>query len=277
MQALPWRKLRQAGAEGRGQLSFAAIQFHETTCIGRRFNIVYIGTAGWSIPGIHTQHFAAGGSHLIRYAGKLNCAEINSCFYREHKIETYRKWAASVPDDFRFAVKAPRTITHEGKLRVQGEEELKRFLDQTGALGKKRGPVLLQIPPSLAFDHVSGQSFFRMFREFYDGPAVFEPRHVSWFGEEAELLLRKFCIARIAADPAPVPDAARPSAWPGLIYFRLHGSPKRYYSAYSEDYLLRLATELRQASASAPAWCIFDNTASGAALSNALDLISRCC
>jgi uncharacterized protein YecE (DUF72 family) len=206
----------------------------------------------------------------------LNCAEINSCFYREHKIETYRKWADAVPDDFRFAVKAPRTITHEGKLRVQGEEALKRFLEQTSALGEKRGPILLQVPPSLAFDGVAAQSFFSMFRELYDGPAVFEPRHVSWFGEEAESLFQEFRIARVAADPALVAEAARPSGWPGLIYFRLHGSPRRYYSAYSEDYLLRLAAELRQASASVPAWCIFDNTASGTALSNALDLISRC-
>jgi uncharacterized protein YecE (DUF72 family) len=206
----------------------------------------------------------------------LNCAEINSCFYREHKIETYRKWAAAVPDDFRFAVKAPRTITHEGKLHVQGEDALKRFLEQTDALGEKRGPVLLQVPPSLAFDRVAAQSFFSMFCELYDGPAVFEPRHVSWFGEEAESLFQEFRIARVAADPALVPEAARPSGWPGLIYFRLHGSPRRYYSAYSEDYLLRLAAELQQTSVSVPAWCIFDNTASGAALSNALDLISRC-
>ena len=225
---------------------------------------------------MHAQHFAAEGSHLIRYAGKLNCAEINSCFYREHKIETYRKWAAAVPEDFRFAVKAPRTITHEGKLRTQGEEALKRFLNQTGALEEKRGPVLLQIPPRLAFDHVSGQSFFTMFRELYDGPAVLEPRHVSWFGEEAESLLQEFRVARVAADPALVPEAASPSGWTELTYFRLHGSPRRYYSVYSEDYLLRLAAELQRTPASMSAWCIFDNTASGAALSNALDLISRC-
>jgi uncharacterized protein YecE (DUF72 family) len=234
----------------------------------------YIGTAGWSIPGIHAQHFAAEGSHLIRYAGKLNCAEINSCFYREHKPETYRKWAAAVPDDFRFAVKAPRSITHEGKLRVQGEDALKRFLEQTGALGEKRGPVLLQIPPKLAFNDVSAKSFFTMFRELYTGPAVFEPRHVSWFSDDAELLLREFNVARVGADPALIPEAAYPGGWPGLVYFRLHGSPRRYYSAYSEDYLLRLASELRQRATSATSWCIFDNTASGAALANALELIN---
>lgn len=235
----------------------------------------YIGTAGWSIPGIHAQHFVAEGSHLIRYASKLNCAEINSCFYREHKPETYRKWAAAVPDDFRFSVKAPKSITHEGKLCVQGEGALKRFLDQTSALGEKRGPVLLQIPPKLAFDNVSAKSFFTMFRELYAGRAVFEPRHVSWFGDDAGFLLRKFGVARVAADPALIQEAARPGGWPGLVYFRLHGSPRRYYSAYSEDYLVRLAADLRLAATSATAWCIFDNTASGAALANALELINK--
>jgi uncharacterized protein YecE (DUF72 family) len=233
---------------------------------------LYIGTAGWSIPGIHAQHFAAEGSHLIRYAGKLNCAEINSCFYREHKPETYRKWAAAVPDGFRFAVKAPKAITHEGKLGIQTREALDRFLEQTGALEEKRGPVLLQIPPKLALDDALARSFFTMFRELYDGLAAFEPRHVSWFSPEAEALLQKFKIARVAADPALISDAARPGGWPGLVYFRLHGSPRRYYSSYSQDYLLRLAAELRQTSASATAWCIFDNTASGAALANALEL-----
>jgi len=234
----------------------------------------YIGTAGWGIPGIHAQNFATEGSHLIRYAGKLNCAEINSCFYREHKPETYGKWAAAVPDGFRFAVKAPKSITHEGKLCVQGEDALKRFLEQTGALEEKRGPVLLQIPPRLAFNDVSAKSFFSMFRGLYAGPAVFEPRHVSWFSDDAELLLREFCVARVAADPALIPEAAYPGGWPELVYFRLHGSPRRYYSAYSGDYLLRLAAELRQAATSATAWCIFDNTASGAALANALELIN---
>lgn len=234
---------------------------------------LFVGTAGWNVPGIHARHFDSEGTHLIRYSRKLNCAEINSCFYREHKTETYRKWAASVPEDFRFAVKAPRTVTHEGELRVQGEEALQRFLHQTSALGEKRGPVLLQVPPSLAFDKAITLSFFSMFRGLYDGPAVLEPRHVSWFGAEPDSILREFHVARVAADPALAPEAAQPSCWPEPVYFRLHGSPRRYYSAYSDDFLSRLAENLRQLSTTA--WCIFDNTASGAALGNALDLIAR--
>lgn len=236
---------------------------------------LYIGTAGWNVPEIHARHFVPEGSHLVRYGGKLNCAEINSCFYREHKPETYRKWAASVPEGFRFAVKAPRTITHEGALRVQGQEALQRFLQQTGALGEKRGPVLLQVPPRLVFDEATTLSFLRMFRELYDGPAVLEPRHASWFGAEADSILREFHVARVAADPALTPRAAQPSGWAELVYFRLHGSPRRYYSAYSEEFLSRLAEDLRRPSTFTAAWCIFDNTASGAALANALELISR--
>jgi uncharacterized protein YecE (DUF72 family) len=236
----------------------------------------YIGTAGWNVPGIHARNFDGEGTHLVRYGRKLNCAEINSSFYHEHKLETYRKWAASVSEGFRFAVKVPRTITHEGELRVQTEDAFARFLHQTSALGEKRGPLLLQLPPKLAFDKGTVLVFFSMLRDLYQGPAVLEPRNVSWFGPEPDLILQKFQIARVAADPAVAPQAAQPAGWPGLVYFRLHGSPRRYYSAYSQDFLSRTAEELSCLSKSAtPAWCIFDNTASGAALGNALELIAR--
>jgi len=234
---------------------------------------LYIGTAGWSVPGIHARHFGTEGSHLARYARKLNCAEINSCFYREHKPETYARWAASVPESFRFAVKAPRAVTHEGELRAESEKSLKAFLQQTGALGEKRGPVLLQIPPRLQFARATACAFFHMFRGLYAGPAVLEPRHASWFGGEAESVLREFHVARVAADPSLTPEAAQPAGWPELVYFRLHGSPRRYYSSYSKQYLSQQAKNLLRLSVRVPAWCIFDNTASGAALGNALELI----
>ncbi|HEY2913687.1 MAG TPA: DUF72 domain-containing protein [Candidatus Angelobacter sp.] len=236
----------------------------------------YIGTAGWNVPGIHAQHFDSEGTHLVRYGQKLNCAEINSSFYREHKSETYRKWAASVPEGFRFAVKVPRTITHEGELQARNQDALARFLHQTAALGEKRGPLLLQLPPKLAFHQSTALDFFSMFRDLYQGPGVLEPRNVSWFGPEPDLMLQKFQIARVAADPTVVAQAAQPAGWPGLVYFRLHGSPRRYYSAYSQDFLSRMAEELScLLQSKTPAWCIFDNTASGAALGNALDLIAR--
>ena len=236
---------------------------------------LYIGTAGWNVPGIHAGHFSREGSHLVRYGKKLNCAEINSCFYREHKPETYQKWAASVPESFCFAVKAPRTITHEGGLQAKNQDALVRFLQQTSALGKKRGPVLLQLPPKLVFDKSTVFDFFSMFRGLYQGPAVLEPRNVSWFSPAADAILQEFQIARVAADPALAPQAAQPSGWPELVYFHLHGSPRRYYSAYSQDFLSRLAEELSCLTRlTTTVWCIFDNTASGAALGNALELFA---
>jgi len=100
---------------------------------------------------------------------------------------------------------------------------------------------------------------------------AFEPRHPSWFAPEAERLLVAHRIARVAADPAPVPAAAEPGGWRGLTYFRLHGSPRRYCSEYEPERIAQYAAKLRQAD-SAERWCIFDNTAHAFATANALAL-----
>ncbi|SEB94927.1 DUF72 domain-containing protein [Terriglobus roseus] len=233
---------------------------------------VFIGTAGWSVPRAVADQAPGEGSHLHRYARQLKCAEINSSFYRPHKQVTYSKWAAAVPSGFRFAVKMPRALTHEGAL-APDQETLQRFLDETSALGDKRGPVLLQLPPKRALDIVRASNFLTMFRACYAGPAALEPRHVSWFTEEANALLRKFAICRVAADPLRAPEAMTPAGDSSLIYYRLHGSPRTYHSSYDEAYLVNLSRHLATASElGAEAWCIFDNTASGAALGNALQL-----
>jgi uncharacterized protein YecE (DUF72 family) len=233
---------------------------------------IFIGSAGWSIPRNHAEDFPGEGSHLRRYGRRFNCAEINSCFHREHKPETYAKWAAAVAEDFRFSVKAPKTITHTGRLSTGAREKLEGFLRQTSHLGNKRGPVLLQIPPSLHFNPVDVGAFFDMFRRMYEGAAALEPRHESWFTAEASEVLCEFGIARVAADPAIVAEAADPAGARELVYFRLHGSPVRYRSAYSDGYLERLAGRMPELAAEAAVWCIFDNTAAGAATGNAMKL-----
>ncbi|SRR5581483_207180 len=81
-----------------------------------------IGVAGWSLPRAVLDEFPREGSHLARYAARLNCAEINSSFYRPHQPATYARWAASVPANFRFAVKLPRAITHDARLRGVGTD-----------------------------------------------------------------------------------------------------------------------------------------------------------
>jgi uncharacterized protein YecE (DUF72 family) len=231
--------------------------------------MIYIGIAGWSIRRAHADAFGAGESHLQRYATRFNAVEINSSFYRPHKPATYARWAASVPEDFRFAVKMSRTITHDKRLRDAGDE-LKRFAGEVSALGEKLGPVLIQLPPSLVFTPQLAHDFFADIRTVLPGRLALEPRHASWFTQEAERMLAEFRIARVAADPAVVPQTARPGGWPGLAYWRLHGSPRMYYSAYGPDSLDRLACDLIEHGADA--WCIFDNTALGAATHNALEI-----
>jgi uncharacterized protein YecE (DUF72 family) len=133
----------------------------------------------------------------------------------------------------------------------------------------------VQLPPSLRFDAERVEAFFTLLRARFSGSVVCEPRHASWFTSEAEQVLVSAQIARAAADPAPVPAAAQPGGWTGLVYERLHGSPEMYSSDYSAAYLDTLAQTLSSADQAVPTWCIFDNTALGAATANALDLCAQ--
>lgn len=112
---------------------------------------IRIGTAGWSVPKEHAAAFPAEGSHLGRYAQVFRAVEINSSFYRPHRRTTYERWADSVPETFRFAVKVPKAVTHEHRLRTTGEL-LFQFLSAVDGLGSKLGPLLVQLPPSLGFE-----------------------------------------------------------------------------------------------------------------------------
>lgn len=231
---------------------------------------VHLGIAGWAIRKEHTHRFADVGSHLQRYATLFNAVEINSCFYRPHRRSTYERWAASVPDAFRFAVKLPKVITHEQRL-IGAEKRLDQFLEETSGLGSKRGPILIQLPPSFAFDQTVAVNFLRQLRQRFEESAVLEPRHETWFTDEVDSLLREYRIARVAADPARVPMAAAPGGDDRLVYIRLHGSPRIYYSAYSADVLDSVASDIQSwAAREIETWCIFDNTALGFATSDAL-------
>ena len=164
---------------------------------------IRVGTAGWSIPRAAASRFDTPGTHLERYSRGLRCAEINSSFHRPHTAATYAKWRGSTPADFRFSVKLPRTITHDLKLQ-DAREPFVSFLQQTDGLAEKRGPILVQLPPSLAFDASVVKSFLDGVRKVYEGPMVCEPRHATWFSSAAASLLDRYRISRVAADPPPV-------------------------------------------------------------------------
>jgi uncharacterized protein YecE (DUF72 family) len=227
------------------------------------------------MPRAEQRHFPPGESVLARYAQVLPAVEINSTFYRPHRAETFERWAASVPRSFRYSIKVPQTITHDLKL-AGSAAPLKTFLASLEPLGMRLGCLLVQLPPSLAFDARVVRAFFTVLRRRFDRGVALEPRHASWLETRADQLLKEFEISRVAADPPRVDGAGEPGGWDGLAYFRLHGSPRTYYSSYEDDRLDPLANQLRTLQKRRiPAWCIFDNTASGAATGNALSLVKR--
>lgn len=231
----------------------------------------FIGTAGWSIAPDAAASFPADGTGLERYSAVFPCTEINSSFHRPHRASTWEKWRDSVPAGFRFAVKLPKTITHEARL-VDVEALLDTFLAEAGNLGEKLAVLLVQLPPSLAFDPAVAGPFLRLLRTRSPARITVEPRHASWFSEEADALLCGEGVGRVGADPARVPEAAAPLVVDGLAYWRLHGSPVVYRSSYAGR-IPDIATAIRAADA-AERWCIFDNTASSAATGDALALLN---
>ena len=234
---------------------------------------IRIGCAGWSLPRKDLASFPETGSHLERYAALFNAAEINSSFHRAHRTETYARWAAAVPADFRFSVKLPKEMSHTQQLRACARP-LKKFLGEIEGLGSRLGCILIQLPPSFAYRRASVGSFLKLFRRRFDGPAVLEARHATWFEPAVEAFLHEFAIGLVGSDPALCAAAAMPGRASKIQYFRLHGSPRMYYSSYDEAHLQDLSARLLERSVGGrQPWCIFDNTAHGFATSNALRLI----
>lgn len=236
--------------------------------------VARIGCAGWSIPRASSDAFPTEGSSLQRYAAVFNAAEINSSFYRPHQPQTYERWAASVPDEFRFAVKAPKRMTHEQRLQ-DCAEAMQRFAAEAAGLGGKLGCVLAQLPPSLQFDAATAAAFFALARAHFNCMIACEARHPSWFGDAATAVLGDAAVTRVIADP-PKGQPGPHVATTATTYARLHGSPRVYFSSYDDDYLDQAAASLAgRVGDGHDAWCIFDNTASGAAAANALALLER--
>lgn len=236
---------------------------------------IYLGCAGWSLARDHWPSFPSEGTHLQRYAAVLSAVEINSSFYRPHRTTTYERWARSVPAGFRFCVKVPKSITHVQRLQAS-EQLFEAFMTEADGLGEQLGCLLIQLPPSLGFDVEVVETFLQMLRQRYSGCVAIEPRHSSWFAPPVQACLVHHRVAQVAADPPRALGNDEPGGWPGFAYYRLHGSPTIYHSSYSNDYLRQLAAVLRQHQQQGfDTWCIFDNTASGAAMANALQVLRQ--
>jgi hypothetical protein len=116
----------------------------------------------------------------------------------------------NVPADFRFSVKVPKIISHEKRLR-NAQDALDQFIGEIAGLGDRLAVLLVQLPPSLAFDRTNALEFFKTLARSSDARLVCEPRHASWFEQPAVELMHEFDVARILADPSPVPGVHAPA------------------------------------------------------------------
>ena len=186
----------------------------------------------------------------------------------ECRRRDYRRRAANIDG----GLHRQRRIAHDRAL-TRAREPLARFLDEIAGLGPTLGPLLVQLPPSFAFEPRRVGRFLRLLRSLHAGPVVCEPRHFTWASPSATRMLESFKVARVAADPPRAAGLDAPGAWGEMVYYRWHGSSRPYISPYDAAALDRLAAAIR--AVSVDAWSIFDTTGSGAAAGNALDLTSR--
>jgi uncharacterized protein YecE (DUF72 family) len=163
---------------------------------------LHVGTSGWQYRDWRGPFYPARltqGRWLEHYAAGFATVEVNNTFYRLPERSTFEEWAARTPADFRFAMKASRYLTHIRRLR-EPAEPVARMLDHADGLGRKLGPVLLQLPPNLRADPARlAETLARFPRRVQ---VAFEPRHESWFTDELYRVLEEHNAALCLTDRA---------------------------------------------------------------------------
>jgi len=239
---------------------------------------VLIGTSGW-----HYTHWR-GPFYPVElptremlgfYCARFATVEINNSFYRLPGLETFRAWAASAPDDFVFAVKGSRFITHNKKLK-DPEQTVPKLMAAVAGLEGKLGPILFQLPPSWGLDLARLAAFLAALPQRLDGVPgpvryAFEFRNPSWFAEEVLDLLAQagaaLCIYELAGQRSPLAATA------AHVYVRLHGPGAAYEGSYDEATLAGWAERmLGWAGEGRLVFCYFDNDQYGYAVRDALRL-----
>lgn len=233
---------------------------------------IYIGTSGWSYDhwkGVFYPEDLRSQDYLANYQQKFSSVEINSTFYRLPEKKTLEHWRNSVSADFIFAVKASRFITHMKKLKSP-EKTMPPFLDRIQILGKKLGPVLLQLPPHWHSNAGRLEEFLGHLSQ--DFRYVFEFRDSSWFNDEIYNLLARyqaaFCIYDLDHQLSPGEISC------DFVYIRLHGPDGPYSGSYSRHALTAWVNDIvAWADEGKTVYCYFDNDQSGYAALNAQQLM----
>jgi uncharacterized protein YecE (DUF72 family) len=203
-----------------------------------------------------------------QYAASFGTVELNTSFYRLPKAETFAKWRDQAPPGFRYAVKAPRFITHMKKLK-ECAEPVRDFVERARNLGEALGPLLYQLPPRFAFDRGRAESFLALLPP--DLHHVLEFRETSWITADVLALLAAhgvgFCVHDMAGSTTPFWSSGP------LAYIRFHGGEGKYWGRYPDERLLA-ATDwmVDQARAGRDVWAYFNNDIHAHAIDDALTL-----
>jgi uncharacterized protein YecE (DUF72 family) len=234
---------------------------------------ILIGTSGWSYRSWRGPFFPQdlpARSHLEYYAGQFPTAELNGVFYRTPTVEAVRGWAERTPDDFVFAWKASKFITHWKRLNDTSRNSIALLESRLVLLGDKAGPVLFQLPPQFEKDRERLAAFLNL---LHSGRRyAFEFRHPSWYEDDILDLLRDNGIALCISDHHDAPSPWLATA--DHVYVRGHGPQGRYRGRYSASTLETWSRWLRRMGKSGRApYVYFDNDQKSAAPKDALRLI----
>lgn len=234
---------------------------------------LYIGTSGWHYKHWIENYYPKGVKEkdfLDYYFRDFNTVEINNSFYRLPSEQAIDQWSNSVPEDFVFAIKASRYITHMKKLTVP-EQSTALFLERVKTFGDKLGPLLFQLPPRFSFNEQRLKEFLDVLPQEYK--YVLEFRDESWFTPKAYELMSQH---NVAFCQYYLGDFQSPEEVTGdFVYIRFHGSVTLGGGSYSKYHLEHFAEKIRgYLEESKQVYCYFNNDENAYAVKNALELKS---
>jgi len=231
----------------------------------------FIGTSGWSYDHWREVFYPKGVSAAKRlqyYCRRFDTVEVNATFYRLPKDSTYEKWRNETPDDFVFALKGSKLITHNKKLKGV-KKDVGRFLSGAQILGAKLGPVLFQLPPSFKKNVNRLSSFLKILPEGFR--CAIEFRNDAWNDKEVYKELKKHKVAYCIVSAPGLGCNVEVTA--DFAYIRFHGRTKWYSYLYSREEIKEWAGRIAEMTKDGTdVYAYFNNDFEGYAVRNAADL-----
>lgn len=238
---------------------------------------IHIGTSGWNYTGwsgIFYPEEAKPRDFLGFYSGRFSTVEVNYSFYHLPRTTTYERWVEQTPDKFLFTLKLSRFITHIKRLK-EVKTALRTFVERSETLGSKRGPLLIQLPPSFSLTDVN----LKRIRDFLENLSQFgvlaavELRHNSWFVPEVYKLFENAGSALVIANSSRYPNPPEDASTADFVYFRFHGPQELFASSYTDEELKYYAKIIRKhKQQNREVYVYFNNDFGGHAVRNALTI-----